>query len=79
MALQTKGVSFENRKTLLSDIQEALPALTMQESELVSADLKAKIVGQVPEFYKKNHDEIMFYSNVTTRVGSRMDQTSVLA
>jgi hypothetical protein len=28
MALQTKGISFENRKTLVSDIQEALPALT---------------------------------------------------
>ena len=53
MALQTKGASFENRKTLLSDIQEALPALTHQESELVSADLKAKLLAKVPEFYKK--------------------------
>jgi hypothetical protein len=53
MALQTKGASFENRKTLLSDIQEALPALTHQESELVSADLKSKLLAKIPEFYKK--------------------------
>jgi len=71
-----KGISFEGRRSLISETIEVLPCIANQEKELLGAQPN---FGYKKEWYNIQGEECMFYTNIALKLGPKLPTGSLIA